>query len=143
MGNEHDAKDVVQDSFIRVFKYIHQFDQNRGQLKSWMAKIAINECLKKLKKNKELLSLESIIEMTSQQDIESDLNYDEIFNKIMRLPLPYRTVVNLFMVEGYSHKEIAVMMGVKESSSRSILSRAKKMLIENIVIEKKKESWLI
>jgi RNA polymerase sigma-70 factor (ECF subfamily) len=141
LNNHEDAEDALQDSFIKIYKSLSRFDISKGTLKNWMITICVNNCLNRLNRKKHKMSLDQIVEITSNYDTESDLNFQELFQIIMDLPVPYRTVVNLYMVEGYSHKEIGEMMNVKDSSSRSILTRAKKMLQQKIIVNKKKESW--
>jgi len=144
MGNEYDAKDVLQESFIRIFKYIRNFDFHKGSLKNWMIKICVNESLKSLNKNKlETIDFDEIKELKKEPEIDSILEYNQLFETIQLLKHPYRTVVNLYMVEGYSHNEIADFLGIKSSSSRSILTRAKIILRQRIFTNKKVASWTI
>ena len=127
------AKDVVQDTFIRVFKYIHSFDGEASNFKGWISRICINESLKTIKKNKRFYSIEPGKEVgsyTHKKELEMQADY--IYREIVKLPARYRTVFNLYEIEGYSHKEIAETMGIKEGSSRSCLTRAKQMLKESL-----------
>lgn len=141
MGNKSDAEDILHDAFILIFERIHQYQPDKGSLKNWLITICVNQCLKKIKRAKQHLTLESIAEITSLHSIEADMNYDELYQLILSLPMPYRTVVNLYLIEGYSHKEIADILDVKDSSSRSILTRAKQMLQEKITLTKTTKSW--
>lgn len=143
MGNREDAKDVLQDGFILIFRYCNSYDSSKGALKSWMQKICINVALKKLKKNRNEKSLDEVyIEPQISSSAISKMNVDDVFAVIQKLPASYRTVFNLSVVEGYSHKEIAEMLNVKEGSSRAILSRAKDTLRKNLTMIKKQEAWI-
>ena len=143
VDSKMDAEDVLQESFIRIFKYFENFDAKKGNLKNWMMRICINESLKRLQSEKIFFGLESI---PSEPEIAplaiSQLQMEELMALIRQLPLPYRTVFNLYLVEGYSHKEIGELLNIEASSSRSILTRAKSMLRERMVNKKKHESWI-
>ncbi len=135
MGNSDDAKDVLQDVYIRVFSKIESYDQTRGSLVAWLAGITVNECLQNLRKRKRLSALELVkseIEKETNENVISDLSANEIFEEIQRLPTGYRVIFNLYIIEGYSHNEIAKMMDITPSSSRSQLSRAKQLLKKKI-----------
>ncbi len=142
MGNAADAKDVLQDSFILIFRYAKSFDAEKGALKSWMQKICINVALKQLKKR---IASKSLDEMLWEPKIPAsameNLKMDDIFSVIQKLPEKYRTVFNLSVVEGYSHKEIADTLGLKDSTSRAILSRAKTAIRNSLDMIKKQEAW--
>lgn len=143
MGNADDAKDVLQDGFILIFRYAKNFNSEKGALKSWMQKICINESLKRLKKNRNNKSLDEVhIEPKISAGILSKLQVDDVFAVIQKLPESYRTVFNLHVIEGYSHKEIAETLGLKDGTSRAILSRAKETLRKNLVMIKKQEAWI-
>ncbi len=137
------AKDVLQDSFIRIFKYFNKFDPEKGQLKSWMQRVCINEALTHLRAKKTFANLETLPqEPVTNPAVLSQMQMDDLMAQIQKLPLPYRTVFNLYHVEGYTHKEIAALLKIEVSSSRSILTRAK-MKIKKILLEKKiNESWI-
>ncbi len=137
ISNDEDLKDVLQESFLRIFSSIGTFNyQGEGSLKAWMSRITLNESLKWLKQNK-------ILELVEISDEELDIPDDDpdtegvptdvIYQMIRSLPDGYRTVFNLFVIEGKSHREIAQMLGIKESSSASQLHHAKAMLAEKII----------
>lgn len=135
VADTNSAKDVVQDTFIRVFKYIKSFEGEVSGFKGWISRICINESLKTIKKNQRFYSIEPGKEMGSyshQKDLEMQADY--IYKEIVKLPARYRTVFNLYEIEGYSHREIAETMGIKEGSSRSCLTRAKQILKENLTV---------
>ncbi len=139
------AQDILQDSFIRIFKAINQYDDSRGSFEGWMRKITINTALQAIKKNRlKTNNLESDeIKVTSvDPDIYQKLNAEELLELIKELPEKYRLVFNLNCVEGYSHKEIAQLLEIEEASSRSNLSRAKSLLRKKILANKEHMSWV-
>ncbi len=136
ISNDEDLKDVLQESFLRIFSSIGTFNyQGEGSLKAWMSRITLNESLKWLKQNKSLELVEISDEELDIPDDDPDTEgvpTDVIYQMIRSLPDGYRTVFNLFVIEGKSHREIAQMLGIKESSSASQLHHAKAMLAEKI-----------
>jgi len=143
VSSEPDAKDVLQESFLRIFKHFEKFDPQKGSLKNWMIQICIREALKRLSQKKEIIELDTIKEQPQTEPIIlSHLQMEDLMKVIRQLPLPYRTILNLFLIEGYSHKEIGQLLGIKESSSRSGLTRAKMMLRKTLTNKKKHESWI-
>lgn len=143
MGNSHDAMDVLQDGFIRIFKYAHTFDADGGNLKGWMKTICIREALRKLKKKKKFNPLEDMMYQPSiDPSIINTLDVQALHDLIAELPEKQRTVFNLYVVEGYSHKEIAEIINVEEASSRSILSRTRNLLKSKLLKINKQEAWV-
>jgi len=133
MKSEDEAKDVLQDSFIRIFKYAHTFNPDGGNLKGWMKTICIRVALRQLKKQKNLASIEDMQCLPAINPVAiQNLDTEELYNAIQELPEKQRTVFNLYVVEGYSHREIANVLDVAETCSRSILSRTKKILKEKL-----------
>lgn len=134
------AEDAMQETFILVFKSIHKFD-GVGSLPGWMCKIAVNCCLKELRKTKRLFFNEE--ETVFEQLIEWPAVYDklhaeDIMALLDNLPAHYRVIFNLNIIEGYSHKEISDLLNIQESLSRTKLTRAKKMIQELYFIHYKK-----
>jgi RNA polymerase sigma-70 factor (ECF subfamily) len=132
---EENAKDVLQESFLAIFKYIKSYNSEKGSLFTWMNRICINQSLKYIKSTYTVIDYgeidnNSIID-GNPSAIEL-LEVNELFNEIVKLPEPYRTVFNLYEIEGFSHLEIANLLKIQEVSSRSILSRAKKLLIAHL-----------
>ncbi len=125
-----DANDVMQEGFVKVFRDLHQYDQNKGQLVSWIKKVFINTCLEKIRKKKVLFNQisENHYEMASDSDIISDLQLKDITKIIQSLPVGYRTVFNLYVIEGFNHQEISQKLGITESTSKTQLMKAKNML---------------
>lgn len=136
--NRQDAEDMLQEGFIKVFSQIHKFE-NRGALEGWIRRIMIHTCINILKKNKRFSESVDLIHAGSlqvrEESIPSIVQAKEVVECIRMLPLGYRTVLNLYAIEGFSHKEIAGMLDVEESTSRSQYTRAKAML-EDILLKK-------
>jgi RNA polymerase sigma factor (sigma-70 family) len=149
--SREDAEDMLQEGFIKVFTQIHQF-QNRGALEGWIRRIIVHTCINNLKKNKKFSESVDIIHASSvsvrEENIPSILQAKQVVECIRILPLGYRTVLNLYAIEGYSHKEIGDILDIEESTSRSQYTRAKAML-EDILLKKniitkhaERSSWL-
>src|ERR671921_232002 len=136
--SREDAEDMLQEGFIKVFSQVHTF-QNKGAFEGWIRRIMVHTCINHLKKNKKFNESVDIIHATGvqvrEESIPSIVQAKQIVECIRLLPLGYRTVLNLYAIEGYSHKEIATMLDVEESTSRSQYTRAKQML-EDILIKK-------
>jgi len=137
--NREDAEDMLQEGFIKVFSQIHTF-QNKGAFEGWIRRIMVHTCINHLKKNKKFNESVDIIHATSvqvrEESVPSIVQAKQVVECIRILPIGYRTVLNLYAIEGYSHKEIADMLDIEESTSRSQYTRAKQML-EDILIKKK------
>lgn len=124
------AEDVVQDSFIRIFQYLVQY-RHDGSFEGWIRKVCVNTCIRYLEKSKRLqveYGSEGIPEHSIDPDAISKMGADELMNLVEKLPDGYRTVFNLSVIEGFHHKEIAQLLGIEESSSRSQLTKARKYL---------------
>ncbi len=134
--NREDAEDMLQDSFIKVFLQIHTF-QSKGAFEGWIRRIVVHTCINHLKKNKRFNESVDIIQAGSalvrEENIPSIVQAKQIVDCIRLLPVGYRTVLNLYAIEGYSHKEISGMLDIEESTSRSQYTRARQMLEEILV----------
>jgi RNA polymerase sigma-70 factor (ECF subfamily) len=137
--NREDAEDMLQEGFIKVFSQIHTF-QNKGAFEGWIRRIIVHTCINHLKKNKRFSENIDILHAGSvqirEESVPSIVQAKQIVDCIRILPVGYRTVLNLYAIEGYSHKEIAGMLDIEESTSRSQYTRAKQML-EEILVRKK------
>ncbi|MFT4533321.1 MAG: RNA polymerase sigma factor (sigma-70 family) [Saprospiraceae bacterium] len=134
MGTEDEAKDILQDSFIRIFKHAHTFDPEGGSLKGWMKTICIRIALRQLEKNKRTASMDELKHIPTVDPVAvQNLDMEELYYMINKLPEKQRTVFNLFVVEGYSHGEIAEILDLNETCSRTILSRTKRVLKEKLI----------
>ena len=137
--NREDAEDMLQEGFIKVFLQMHTFE-NRGAFEGWIRRIIVHTCINILKRNKKFNDSVDIIHATGlqvrEESVPSIIQAKQVVECIRILPMGYRTVLNLYAVEGYSHREIAKMLDIEESTSRSQYTRAKAML-EDILVRKK------
>lgn len=136
--NREDAEDMLQEGFIKVFSQIHHFE-SRGSLEGWIRRIMVHTCINVLKKNKKFNESVDLIHATTvqvrEETIPSIMQAKEVVECIRLLPIGYKTVLNLYAIEGFSHSEIGAMLDIGESTSRSQYTRAKAML-EDILIKK-------
>ena len=133
-GNAHDADDVLVVAFTKVLKNIGDFNfRGKGSLGAWIKKIMVNEALMFLRSKKQTELLDENEQIADDIDAGSKLDAEDVYNLVKDLPTGYRTVFNLFIIEGYSHKEIAEMTGTSESTSKSQLKKARKKLQEKII----------
>jgi len=132
--NKADAEDVLQNAFISIYRNIHQFQGNEEKaFVGWMKKIVTNAALKKYKKmyyTREKFILENVEPQSQEPLVLKQYEYEELMNAIYNLPLKYRQVVGLYAINGYSHKEVAELLSIQPSTSRSMYSRATTMLYE-------------
>ncbi|NUM31301.1 MAG: sigma-70 family RNA polymerase sigma factor [Bacteroidetes bacterium] len=129
-GNADQAKDLLQDGFIKVFTKLSEF-KFEGSFEGWMKKIFINlalEYLRKESRQPDMINVEEKNDIHSSTFNLQNIDSKKIIELIQKLPAGYRTAINLFIIEGYSHKEIAQMLGITESTSKSQLFKARQML---------------
>ena len=136
ISDEDTLKDVVQESFIKIFTRIREFEyRGKGSLKAWATKIAVNEALMQLRKDKQFIYSLQETENHDFPDEDPDtegMSLEILLLFIRKLPPGYRAVFNLFVVEEKSHKEIAEILQIQPSTSASQFLRAKRMLAEMI-----------
>lgn len=134
-NDEDEAKDILQDGFIKVFINLKQFN-NKGSFEGWIRRIVVNTALEKFRDKNYLfaVNMESEYDVNSNQydHILSDLSAKDLLKLIKELSPQYRTVFNLYAIEGYSHKEICEKLRIKEGTSKSNLSRAREILKEKV-----------
>jgi|TARA_B110000495_G_C22722451_1_gene424327 RNA polymerase sigma-70 factor (ECF subfamily) len=141
ISSRDDAEDVLQDAFIKVFNKLDKYS-GIGSFEGWIRRIVVNTALDFLRKNKKMQLNSSIDDIgygiKKEQFIVEDLTAKELMKIIQTIPLGYKTIFNMYAIEGYSHKEIAQELDISESTSKSQLSRAraviKKLLNENKLI---------
>lgn len=129
--NLHDAEEIMLNGFYNFFKHIDRFIYSGdGSIHAWLKKIMVNECLMFLRRKGELKIVEEkyAIEAANDDSMIDKMGAEEILKLIMEMPAGYSTVFNLFVIEGYSHKEISAMLRITEGTSKSQLSKAKLML---------------
>ena len=133
-NNYASAEDTLQDAFITIFDKIEQY-KNKGSIEGWIKRITVNTALQKYRKQKvfEIIGEEQIEEVEVEID-EDEVSLDYLLEIIQQLPDRYRLVFNLYVLDGYSHKEIAEMLNISDGTSKSNLARARNILKEKIEI---------
>lgn len=141
--DDHAAKDVLQDAFIRVFRAIDRY-QATGSFKGWLRRIVINVALQNKDKasyQREQAGLDDITHPMVRPQAIADLNAEDLIALIQKLPDGFRDVFNLYIVEGYSHDEIAELLNIAPGTSRSQLTRARQKL-QAMILEREKENYV-
>lgn len=140
--NHEEAEDLLQDSFIKVFNNLNKYE-GKGAFGGWIRRITVNTALGHIRKKKlitidnDLNEIEHIHQNNDDSAIEQ-LEVEALFKKIQQLATGYRTVFNLYVIEGYTHKEIGELLNINEGTSKSQLSKARfylKKMIEADQIE--------
>ncbi len=142
-GNRNDAEEVMLDGFMRVFEKIQQF-REEGSFEGWIKRVMVTESLMFLRKKKQWRHEMPIEEIQIEPDYswaDTSLNEHDLLRIINHLPDGYRTVFNLYAIEGYNHAEIADMLGISEGTSKSQLSRAR-LLLQATLKKVEKEPFL-
>ncbi len=136
MNNQAEAEDLLQDSFIEAFMKLNTF-RYESAFGAWLKRIVVNKCINHLKKRRtQLVYTENIPEINLDNDsnIEPELLKVKHIHKAMEaLPEGYRVVFSLYLIEGYDHSEIAQILGITESTSKSQFSRAKHKIKEVLI----------
>jgi RNA polymerase sigma factor (sigma-70 family) len=126
--NKDEAQDVLQEGFIKIFRNLHTF-KHEGSFEGWLRRIFVNCSLEFLRNKKRALLFDDIDDMRHQPasdcDIIGNINAKDLTGMIMSLPDGYRLVFNLFVIEGYGHKEISELLGISEGTSKSQLAKAR------------------
>lgn len=137
-GNREDAKDLLMQSFTECFKSIGTFEYRaEGSLKAWLKKVAVNQCLMQLRKQRNFIQelderMEEQIGEEQENGAIAQLTVKEIMMWIHELPPGYRTVFNLYVFEDMGHKEIGALLGIAENTSKSQLHKARTLLQNQI-----------
>jgi len=131
--NKTEAEDNLQDGFIQIFNKVNQF-KHKGSFEGWMKRIVINTALQKYREKNvlNLISNAVVEEMTVIEVDEEEISLDYLLDLIQELPNQYRLVFNLYVLDGYSHKEVAKALQISEGTSKSNLSRARGILKNKI-----------
>ncbi len=134
-NNSNDAQDLLQEGFIKVYRNLHRF-RAEGSFEGWMRRVFVNTSIEHYRKKSAQLATVSEKEENTIEDADitalDSLAEKDIIAIIQELSPGYRTVFNLYVVEGYSHKEIGEMLGISEGTSKSQLARAKAILQKKI-----------
>lgn len=131
------AEDYLQETFVKIYSKLEQYDPEKGLFEFWARRIAINVCLEDIRKNSlYTVSLTAAeYEETDQTDALSDLTTKEMLELIQLMPGGYKTVFNLYVIDGFSHKEIAERLGIAVGTSKSQLLKARKYL-QGMILKK-------
>ncbi|WP_128545586.1 RNA polymerase sigma factor [Larkinella soli] len=130
VSNRYEAEEILMDGFMRVFEKIGQY-KNEGSFEGWVRRIMVNESLMYLRRNRQWrmeVALEEAPEEADTALTDQSLHAEDLLKLLEQLPEGYRTVFNLYAVEGYNHAEIAELLGITESTSKSQLHRARATL---------------
>ncbi len=139
IGNRSEAEDVLQDGFILVFRHIEKFKFN-GSFEGWIRRIMVNTALKFLQSKKVNFVEIDAVQATfihGEPSVLSELNTEELMKMIDALPDGYKIVFNLYVIEGYSHNEIAKLIHISPGTSRSQLIKARRLLQKQITERQK------
>jgi len=138
-NSRDEANDIMQEGLIGIFNDLHQFDSTRGKFSTWSCRVLVNAALRYLKKHSwhSMVSyLDHLEDITSQEiNIVDKLSAKELTGLLQKLPTGYRIVFNMYVIEGYSHKEIALHLGIAEGTSKSQLAKARKALREKLEVQ--------
>ncbi|MCB9195358.1 MAG: sigma-70 family RNA polymerase sigma factor [Flavobacteriales bacterium] len=131
--SEEEAQDMLQDGFVKIFEKLLSY-KGEGSFEGWMRRIMVNTCLDEIRRTKKFQSNVDVEDfsysLTDNETVLDDLAAKDLLKILQRIPMGYRTVFNLYVIEGYSHKEIADELEITVSTSKSQFSRAKAMLRE-------------
>lgn len=140
--NREEAEDLLQDGFIRIFDYLHQY-RCEGSLEGWARRVIVTTCINHTRTRHRELEKEGLDEYHEQtlgdgfMDYSDRFELKELMGMVAELPNQYRTVFNLFVIDGYNHQEISDMLGISVGSSKSNLSRARAILQKRITAKEK------
>lgn len=121
------AQDILQDAFIKIFNNLHKF-RNEGSFEGWIRRIMVNTAIEHVRKEKHMrkhVEIEQAYDIALDNSIFEKLAANDLLLLLQQLPPGYRAVFNLYVIEGYSHKEIAYILNIKEGTSKSQLAKAR------------------
>lgn len=134
--DDDDAADILQDAFIKVFVKIHEF-RHEGSFEGWIRRIVVNTAINHCIKNKKHMyhyDLDEVEGMVEDESVNYDpLQVNDLLTLVRHLPTGYRTVFNLYEIEGYAHKEIAEMMGISINTSKTQLMHGRRLLQKRLL----------
>ena len=135
-SNKHEAEDILQDGFIKVFQKIDSYTGN-GSFEGWVRRTIVNTCLDHIRKTKNLklnVDIDTVGYLEPiAENVHSDLATQDLLQMVQSMPLGYKTVFNMFAIEGYSHKEIGQELKISENTSKTQYRKAKLYLQEKIL----------
>ncbi len=130
-----EAEDVLVTAFTKIFEKIGQY-KGEGSFEGWIRRVVVNESLTYLRRNKNMYLETDIEDAAYEPDyrkLENQLEADDLLRMIETLPVGYRTVFNLYAIDGFTHQEIADQLGISENTSKSQLSRARALLQKKLI----------
>ena len=135
MGDKEAAQDVLQDGFVTLFNKIGSYS-GTGSFEGWARRLFINTALMTLRQHDVIRDSDDIVQAydlcDNSENVLQRIGYEELLKQVASLPPGFRVVFNMYVIEGYSHKEIAEQLGIGEATSRSQLQRARVMLQERL-----------
>lgn len=135
--DEMDAADIMSHAFVKIFRSIKSFDSSKGSLHAWIKRIVINEGLDHIKSRtrfSENVEIETVDEPAIKNEVLEQMGADEIMKLVQKLPPATHAVFVLYAVEGHTHKEIAVKLGISEGTSKWHLGEARKTLQKQLML---------
>jgi len=136
LGNKQDAEETLNNGFLKIFAHRSKFQpESEFSFPAWVKRIMINECLMQIRQKKVFftISIDTLSENTAEQEFDTSSS-EYLLDLLLKLPEGYRTVFNLYAIEGYTHKEISEMLNISENTSRSQLRKARLELQKRISI---------
>ncbi|MCB0630820.1 MAG: RNA polymerase sigma factor [Saprospiraceae bacterium] len=136
-GSESEAISMLNDGFLKVFRHIKQYDTQQP-FKPWFRRIVINTAINQIKKDKKFkmeVRMEEAKHLPSEEDILSRIGYKELMEMVQSLSAAYRTVFNMYVIDGFKHQEIADSLGISIATSKSNLVRARARLKEMLAVK--------
>jgi RNA polymerase sigma factor (sigma-70 family) len=133
-GSAEDAQDILHEGFLKIFEKIKQY-KFKGSFEGWVRKIMVNTALEKFRNQYKVISIQDNAyeyDLRCSEDLTDNMTVKELMTLIQDLSPQYRTVFNLYAIEGYSHKEISELLNISEGTSKSNLSRARIILQEKV-----------
>ncbi len=144
ISNNNDRKDVIQEIFAKVFKNLDSYKNEEGKFQYWLRKITVNECLMNLrtKTSLEIVALNTDFDTIDIEDIANQtITREEILKMLNKMPKKYKIVFMAYVIDGFSHKEIAYKMNITPETSRSQLNRSKKWIKDHIFSNNKFKAY--
>lgn len=138
LPNKADAEDALQNGLIHIFSKLHQFDPELGDFGGWTSRIIANDCILIIRKNQKSMMVQELSNdlpvFYPEENAIDKISREDIMKIIQKLPTGYRVIFNMYVFEGYSHKEIATQLKISEGTSKSQLFKARKMLQEALEV---------
>jgi RNA polymerase sigma factor (sigma-70 family) len=133
-NSKEEAQEIMNDGFIKVFQYINRFDLKRS-FRPWLKQLLVNcavDYFHKYQKHQQQVGLEQGTNASVEDSVLDSISYSEMLELVRKLPPAYRTVFNLYAIEGFKHEEIARMLDISEGTSKSNYARAKEKLQKHL-----------